>query len=403
MEKQRNALRAGIFMLISLGLVIFVIIAISGAAKFTERFTTYPVAFSLGDDIGGLRPGDDVRIGGLKMGSISDIRIDPKRSAVVVFIDVPTRYPLAKDAGVSVQRGLTGSASVNIDSFGTGPQLAPGGFLIGQPDALAGLMRRLSAMGPDLQQTVVNLKTASGKLNVDLDKLAATSDSFTATGFAATTTVQDLHVRVPEIISHYENLTDSAVRMLDTVHDFVGPSSGDFHQTIANLSHFTGDIRQRLPDVLDRTRDILAKLDVTLGRAADAMQDVKGTMANLHAATGSLRSIVVDNRSKFDGIIASLKATSDNLKYASVEIRHSPWRLLYQPKPDEIANLNIYDSVRQFAEGANSLDDASEALRDALKDPNADPAEVKRLMAHLDESFAQFQQVQQKLWKDIRE
>jgi ABC-type transporter Mla subunit MlaD len=172
---------------------------------------------------------------------------------------------------------------------------------------------------------------------------------------------------------------------------------------MANLNHFTGDIRQRLPDVLDRTREILVKVDLAVNRAADAMQGVQGTAANLQAATGTLRSVLVDNRSKFDGIIASLKATSDNLKYASVEIRHSPWRLLYQPKPDEIANLNIYDSVRQFAEGADSLDDASAALRDALKDPNADPAEVKRLMAHLDDSFAQFQQVQLKLWKDIRE
>jgi hypothetical protein len=99
----------------------------------------------------------------------------------------------------------------------------------------------------------------------------------------------------------------------------------------------------------------------------------------------------------------SLKTTSDNLKDASVEIRHSPWRLLYQPKPDEVANLNIYDSVRQFAEGADSLDDAAASLRDALKDPNADPEQVKRLMLHLNDSFAQFQQVQDKLWKEIKE
>ncbi len=104
-----------------------------------------------------------------------------------------------------------------------------------------------------------------------------------------------------------------------------------------------------------------------------------------------------------NGFIESLKATADNLKYASVEIRHSPWRLLYQPKPDEMANLNIYDSVRQFAEGAQSLDDAASALRDQLNDPNADPAEVKRLMQHLNDSFTQFQGIQQKLWKAVRE
>ncbi|MGD0463648.1 MAG: MlaD family protein [Tepidisphaeraceae bacterium] len=403
MVKQRNALRAGIFMLVSLALIVFVIVAISGAAKFTQAFKTYGVAFSLQDDIGGLRPGDDVRIGGLKVGSVRDIRIDQERSAVIVFIDIPGKYLLARDAAVQVQHGLTGTAAININNLGGGAMLASNDYLRGNPDATTDLIHQLSGMGPDLRQTLANVKIASDKLNTDLDKFAQTSDSFTATGLAATTTVQELHVRVPELIARVEDLTDSGVRMLDTWRNFLGPSSGEFHQTVANLNHVTGDIRRRLPDVLDRLHGILTKIDIAVGRASTALSEMQSASGNLDAATTALRSILVDNRSKLNGMIESLKATSDNLKYASVEIRHSPWRLLYQPKPDEIANLNIYDSVRQFAEGADSLDNAASALRDALKDPHADPAEVKRLMQHLDDSFARFEGVQQKLWKEVRE
>jgi phospholipid/cholesterol/gamma-HCH transport system substrate-binding protein len=403
MAKQRNALRAGIFMILSLGLIVFVIVAISGAAKFTQSFRTYPVAFSLQDDLGGLRPGDDVRIGGVKVGSVRDIRIDRARSAVVVLIDVPAKFPLAKDAGVRVQHGLTGSSSINIDNFGVGSALAAEDYLPGQPDQVTGLVHELAAMKPDVSQILGNLKTASGKLNVDLDKLAATSDSLTATGFEMTSTVQGLRVRVPEIIDRYQNLVDAAERMLDAVREFVGPSSGDFHRTLANLNHVSGDLRDRLPEVMDRLQTVLGKAGVVVDRATDAMRDVQAAATDLHSATGTLRSILTDNRSRLNGIVASLKTTSDNLKDASLEIRHSPWRLLYQPKPDEVANLNIYDSVRQFAEGANSLDDAAASLRDALKDPNADPEQVKRLMLHLNDSFARFQQVQDKLWKEIKE
>jgi phospholipid/cholesterol/gamma-HCH transport system substrate-binding protein len=403
MAKQRNALRAGIFMLVSLVLILFVIVAISGAAKFTQAFKTYPVAFSLQDDIGGLRPGDDVRIGGLKVGSVRDIRIDQEKSAVIVFVDIPAKYAIAKDANIQVQHGLTGAAGININNLGSAGSLAANDYLHGNPDSLTGLTRQLSGIGGDLHQTLANFRVASDKLNIDLDKFAQTSDSFTATGFAATTTVQELHVRIPELIARVESLTDSGIRLLDTWRDFLGPSSGDFHQTVANLNHVTGDIRQRLPDVLDRLHGILTKVDIAVGRATTALTEIQGAAGNLNVATGALRSILVDNRSKLNSLIESLKATSDNLKYASVEIRHSPWRLLYQPKPDEVANLNIYDSVRQFAEGADSLDDAASALRDELKDPNADPAQVKRLMQHLDDSFANFQGVQQKLWKEVRE
>jgi len=102
-------------------------------------------------------------------------------------------------------------------------------------------------------------------------------------------------------------------------------------------------------------------------------------------------------------MIASLKVTGDNLKAASAEVRRSPWRLLYNPAPNEMANLNLYDSARQFAEGASALEDAATALRDTLQQKDADPEHVKKLMEHLDESFVGFQKVEQKLWADVKD
>src|SRR5579872_6747997 len=169
MAKERNALRAGIFMFISLGLIIFVIIAISGASRFTESFKTYAVTFDLTDDIGGLRAGDDVRIGGLKVGNVSDIRVDQEHPEILVYIDLPSKYSLCKDASVVVQRGLTGSAAINIDNFGTGPKIGPGEYLAGAPDQLTGLFHQLAAMKPDIRTTLDNIKVASFKLNTDLD------------------------------------------------------------------------------------------------------------------------------------------------------------------------------------------------------------------------------------------
>ncbi len=143
-------------------------------------------------------------------------------------------------------------------------------------------------MGSDLHQTLANFKVASTKLNIDLDKFAQTSDSFTATGFAATSTVQELHVRVPELIDRVENLTDSGVRLFDTWRNFLGGSSGDFHQTVANLNHVTGDLRQRLPEVLDRLHGILTKVDVAVGRATTALTEIQAAAGNLDGAAGAV-------------------------------------------------------------------------------------------------------------------
>jgi ABC-type transporter Mla subunit MlaD len=402
MAKKRNAVRAGIFMIVSVALVIVVVIAISGAGRFTDTYDTYTVAFSLQDDVAGLRIGDDVRVGGLKVGSVRDIQIEQVHppdheatTAVLVFLDLPSKYPLARNAHVNVQKELTGTASINIDDLGTGAKAGTADYIVGRPDSLSTLERKLGDMAPQIQQIVANVNSATVKLNTDLDKFGQTADS-------ATSTVGDLHAQLPRIVEHYHTVASSAVRALDSVHDLLGPSTEDFHGTVADLHHITSTLNDRLPDFMNTAHVILAKVDDAVTRTDDSLKDIQTIAANTRDITGTVKSVVTGNKSKFDEMISSLKDTSENLKYASTEIRHSPWRLLYQPKPEEMANLNTYDTMRQFAEGAESLQDAAGALRDALADKNADPADVKKLMDNLNDTFAKFQAVQAKLFDQVK-
>jgi hypothetical protein len=152
----------------------------------------------------------------------------------------------------------------------------------------------------------------------------------------------------------------------------------------------------------DKVDGFLTKITTAIDSTNVALEDVKQIASNTKDVSQSLRSIIVSNRGKLEQMIASLKTTGDNLKQASAEVRRSPWRLLYQPKPDEVANLNLYDSARQFADGAGNLSDASIALRDALKDPDVDPAQVQKLIEKLDETFARFNEVEQMLWTQVK-
>jgi methyl-accepting chemotaxis protein len=169
-----------------------------------------------------------------------------------------------------------------------------------------------------------------------------------------------------------------------------------------NLNGATGTLKEKLPGLIDQITGAIKKVDASLTTAQAALLDVQKTAANAKDLTGSLRTVVVENHGKLDGIISGIKATSDNLKEASIEIRHSPWRLLYKPTPEEAANLNLYDSAREFADGAGSLSDAATALRDAMHDPNADRAQIQKLVEGLNASFAHFQQVENKLWTTAR-
>jgi ABC-type transporter Mla subunit MlaD len=147
----------------------------------------------------------------------------------------------------------------------------------------------------------------------------------------------------------------------------------------------------------------LKQTNATVEGINGSLGDIKLAITNARHTLGAAREIISGNRSKIENMIASLKTTSDNLKGASEEVRRSPWRLLYKPEPGEIDNLNIFDSARQFADGANNLNDAAGALRDALKQPNPDAEKIKALLKQLDKSFGNFQKVEKELWHSVRE
>ncbi len=69
-----------------------------------------------------------MRIGGLKVGSVRDIRIDQDHAAVIVFVDIPAKYIIDKDASIQVQHGLTGAAGININNLGSGGASRPTNF-----------------------------------------------------------------------------------------------------------------------------------------------------------------------------------------------------------------------------------------------------------------------------------
>src|SRR6185436_1989455 len=164
----------------------------------------------------------------------------------------------------------------------------------------------------------------------------------------------------------------------------------------------TATVKAKLPEGMDRLNSVLKRTDDAIARASGSLEDIKKAVADVREVSASAKGVVVNNRGKLDAMIAALKATGDNLKAASSEIRRSPWRLLYKPGKGEMANLNLYDSARQFAEGANDMSDAATALRDALASKDVDGKQLKVLVDRLDRSFEGFKQVETALWEKVQ-
>src|SRR5436190_22845150 len=107
--QERNALKAGIFIIVSVVLVIGVIIAVSGLDRVTEPWQKRSAVFNLADDVGGLRVGDDVRIGGFKVGAVKNIQVDApdpgadkpqQQPRILVSFAMPRKYVLRENANI---------------------------------------------------------------------------------------------------------------------------------------------------------------------------------------------------------------------------------------------------------------------------------------------------------------
>jgi ABC-type transporter Mla subunit MlaD len=249
--------------------------------------------------------------------------------------------------------------------------LADNTELTGHPSALAALEETLNTAGPELVNMIHTVKT---------------------------TTLPNINAAVSKAPDAVASIRSAG----DSISSILGDSTPDFRGTVANLHAITDNVKEKLPGMLQHFDTIVVNATTALDNASGTLADLKTSVANAKDITATARSVIVDNHGKLDGIIASLKGTSDNLKSASAEIRRSPWRLLYQPGPGELANLQLYDAARQFADGASGVNDAAIALHDALQDPNVDKAQLQKLVDHLNATFVNFDTVEDKLWKAVK-
>jgi ABC-type transporter Mla subunit MlaD len=400
MQRERNSLKAGLFIVISIVLIIAIVVGIKGARRFIEPVQRHQVRFALSDDIGGLAEGDPVRIGGASVGTVREIELDTDSDTpgIVITFAIPRKFKVHTDAVLTVQSTLTGVSVLNFESLGKGAMLAEGETIAGKPGAsFAALTAAATGIFGDARTTTLP------KVNVALDKAATTIDVYKGTGENATELIKYVRSKIDPIIDRYNNIADKGAFAMNEIGALFGDTRPDFRGTIANLNVTTGALKEKMPGILEKVDGTLTKVQASLDSMTTTLEDLKKVAENTRDATGSARSILTSNRSRIDEMIISAKAAADNLKFATAEIRRSPWRLLYKPGANEMGNLNLYDSARQFADGANAMSDAAAALRDALKDPNAQPERIQKLVNDLDHSFQKFNEVESELWKQVKE
>ena len=116
----------GAFLLLALASLLVLALA-SSNGKFGFGASTYPLKARF-TNLGQLRPNAPVKIGGVNIGTVADIQLDPVKLDTVVTLAIDNRYkdlPSDTSAGI-LTGGLLGESYVGLQPGGDMEPLKPG-------------------------------------------------------------------------------------------------------------------------------------------------------------------------------------------------------------------------------------------------------------------------------------
>ncbi len=161
---------------------------------------------------------------------------------------------------------------------------------------------------------------------------------------------------------------------------------------VANVETASVDVKEITQRVKDETVD---KANALLARGQEAIDDAI-------AAITTLREDYEGWSLDFGETLANASLASQQLKLTTVELRRSPWKLLYRPTSDELEHELLYESARSFAMAASDLKAASNAVDRVVSKYgdrlSGDEASFQRIKKNLLDSMDNYERAQQQLF-----
>jgi len=266
MEYRRSEVRAGVFLLLSFVILVVMVFAVSDIQSLFKKKKEVKALFLFSD---GIEKNAQVRLSGIKIGKVSDIRVAPEFSdKIELTLSVYSDTVLKADAKAAIKSlGLVGGKYVE----------------------LTGGSQQAGLLGPD--------GTIHGEESLKLDDL--------------TKVALEVAGKLRNIASNIDHLLgDPALTQ-------------SLKATVQNLQEVSANIK-----VMTSSKEEVAQ---GLKNLPDILKKLEESAGNLKAITEKSDKIVGENRKNIDAMVEHFRDMGKNLKDASEQIKQEPWKLLRKP------------------------------------------------------------------------
>ncbi len=266
MGYRRNEIRAGVFLLLSFVILTVMIFAVSDIQSLFKKKKEVRVLFQFSD---GIEKNASVRLSGIKVGKVSDIRVAPELGdKVELTLSVFSDTVIRRDTKAAIKTlGLVGGKYVELTGGSPqSPLLEQGGVIIGE-------------------------------------------ESFK---------MEDLTKTALDVVNKLKNIATNIDAMLGD------PAfTKSLRTTVANLQDVSANIKV-MTSSKDEVAQGLKDLPVILKKVEESMNNIKAISEKSDAMLG-------ENKKNIDATMESVKEITNNLKELTADVKKHPWKLIRKP------------------------------------------------------------------------
>ncbi|AQT79870.1 mammalian cell entry protein [Mycolicibacterium litorale] len=269
-------------------------------------------------------PGDEVRVAGVKVGTIKSIQAQGTKAKLVLAVDRDVPVPANAEA-VIVAQNLVGARYVQLTPpyEDSGPKMADG--------AVIGLDRTAIPVEWD------EVKTQLNRLATDLGPTSDVSNTSVGRFIDSAANALD---------GNGEKLRDT-IAQLSGVSRVLADGSGNIVDTVKNLQTFVTALRDSNTQIV-QFQDRLASLSSVVD---GSRSDLDGALTNLSSAVVDVRRFIAGSRNQTSEQIQRLSSVTQNLANNKLVLEN-----LLHVAPNAVGNAyNIYNPDSQSAMGAFAL------------------------------------------------
>ncbi len=318
----RERTLVGLFVLIAVGLLVGIMLIISGSVG--PSAVSHRAYFKFA---GGVQPGAPVRYGGLTVGKVTRVRVDPGNSTrIEIDVAVDHDAPLKTDSVAKIS--TLGPLTDNYIEIGTGtlqaPRAPPGSEL---PTVEA---FGLPQLGDAAQAMMPDVHSALQKLNQSLDGLEITiaraNDLLNDRNRASIGSSLDNVNRL--VADARPKVTDS----LNNLNGLLNDARPKVSASLANVQDLTKELNAKIGPLLDdvktttaRANDTLSHVDSTL---VENRPDIRASVASLRDSLGRLNQTLDENSANIDELLDNIRMSTENLRSLTETLQRSPASLI---------------------------------------------------------------------------